>query len=826
MVSFSQEKEEKINEGILKKYALVIVDVNGLGTKPFSYSIPEDLKSKIKFGSPIVVPFGSKDAVNGFVVGFSDTIAGDYKVKEILDVLDDEIAFTPEYMQLLLWVAKYYVCDLNAVIQVASSSKLFGKYKTKITRLCSDIPFGLTENEMKVLTNLEFETPTSDVTLRRNSHLTREKFSQTIRKLKKTELIKIENLVENLNISEKFSKYIKLCSRDTTNKRYSKILETFDLFKENEILSTEFIKHAKTTLTTLKKMEKIGLIKFYEKQIFRNPLNIYESEKQTDFPPLSEEQQNALNIINQKIENGQTSPILIHGVTASGKTELYLAVMKKVIENGKNVLFLAPEIAIASMLVKKTALRFGTENVAIWHSSISEPEKFDIRNKLKQNKIKVLVGARSAVFAPLKNIGLIVIDEEHETSFKQTMPPPYYNATEVAEKLAEINNASIIKGSATPDICSYYKAKNEGNLIELKERFNNVPLAPVEIVDMKEEFSEKGQKRFSNYLIQKIQNNLDAGKQTILLMNRLGFSTKTQCPDCGEILTCPNCAIPLVYHKNSNSFKCHWCDYETKVPKVCPKCGSANFKFSGMGTEKVEDIVKKIFPKARIKRFDSENLKHKNAHTEMLNEFEKGEIDILIGTQMSAKGLDNENVTLVGVINSDNSFVFPDFRSTERGFQLLTQVAGRAGRGKYGGSVIFQTFNPDFSAIQSAKEQNYQKFYNEEILLRKEFGYPPFSQVIRFIVTGNDEERAFQATDEIAKHLKTIIQNKNLSEKIQIGSATSCAIEKLNNDYRYEILIKNFDGKYGHAIIAKLFKTIKLPNDLKIKIDVNPIDLI
>ncbi|MGN0005203.1 MAG: primosomal protein N' [Candidatus Gastranaerophilaceae bacterium] len=826
MTDFLQENQEKFNEGILKKYALVIVDMNGLGTKPFSYLIPDDLKEKIKFGSPIVVPFGAKDAVNGFVVGFSDTIDGKYKVKEIIDVLDDEIAFSPEYMQLLLWVAKYYVCDLNAVIQVASSSKLFGKYKTKITKLCKDNPFELSKNEMKILSNLEYKTPTSDVTLKRKSQLTREKFSQILRKLKNKGLIKVENIVENQNISEKFAKYIKICSKNTQNKRYLKIIETFDLFDENEILSNEFVKQAKTTMPTLKKMEAEGLIKFYEKKTCRNPLDIYENEKRTEFPNLSKEQEKAYNIISQKIMNKQTTPILIHGVTASGKTELYFAVIKKVIESGKNVLFLAPEIAIASMLVKKTALRFGTENVAIWHSSVSEPEKFDIRNKLKQNKIQILVGARSAVFAPLKNIGLIVIDEEHETSFKQTMPPPYYNAVEVAEKLAEINNASIIKGSATPDICSYYKAKNSGNLIELKERFNNVPLAPVEIVDMKEEFSEKGQKRFSNYLIQKMQNNLDAGKQTILLMNRLGFSTKTQCPDCGEILTCPNCAIPLVYHKNSNTFKCHWCDYQSKVPEVCPKCGSANFKFSGLGTEKVEEIVKKIFPKARVQRFDSENLKHKNAHAQMLNEFENGEIDILIGTQMSAKGLDNENVTLVGVVNSDNSFVFPDFRSNERGFQLLTQVAGRAGRGKYGGSVVFQTFNPDFSAIQSAKEQNYEKFYNEEIALRKEFGFPPFSQVIRFVVTGMNGERVFQATDEISKHLKKIIENKNLSEKIHIGNASSCAMEKLNKDFRFEILIKNFSGKYGHAIIAKLFKTIKLPKDLKIKIDVNPIDLI
>ena len=814
-------KSEK-TEGILKKYALIIADVNGLGTKAFTYSVPDDLKTKIKYGSPVVIPFGVKNAVNGFVTGFTDTIEGDYKIKSIIDVLDDDVAFTPEYMQLLLWTAKYYVCDLNGVIQTACASKLFGKYKTKIIRLCEKIPENLSAEETKILNLAEYNTPVSDITLKRKSGFSKEKFSKILRKLKTKELICVKNIIDEQKITDKTQRFIRFLSKNTTNTRYLKILSLL----ENEVSVAEFTKIAKTTLPTLQKMQNEKLVEIFDKKIDRNPLNIYNDGKKTEFPKLSEEQQKVYEKIAEKTENGQTEPILIHGVTASGKTEVYFALMKKVIEKGKNVLFLAPEIAIASMLSKKTVQRFGAENVAIWHSSVSDSEKFDIRQKLKNNEIKVLIGARSAVFAPLKNIGLIIVDEEHETSYKQTMPPPYYNAVEVAEKLAIINNASLVKGSATPDICSYYRAKESGNLFELKERFNNVPLAPVAIVDMKEEFSDKGQKKFSTYLINKMQENLDNKKQTILLMNRLGFSTKIQCKSCGEIITCPHCSVPMVYHKNSNSFKWHWCDFEMKIPETCPNCGAEGFKYSGMGTEKVEDIVQKIFPKARIKRFDSENMKHKNAYAEILNDFENGKIDILIGTSMSAKGLDNENVTLVGVINSDNSFVFPDFRSTERGFQLLTQVAGRAGRGKFGGSVIFQTFNPDFSAIRSAKEQDYNKFYEEEIALRKEFGYPPFSQVIRFIVTGENNDRVFQAADEISRHFNEVINKINMQGKIEAGSASSCAIEKINNDFRYEILVKNFNGKAGHLFIAKFFKNIKLPKDLKIKIDVNPIDLL
>lgn len=824
MTEATQKVENVENKGILNKYALVIADVNGLGTKAFSYSIPDDLRDKIKYGSPVVVPFGAKNAVNGFVVGFSGTLNGDFKVKTILDVLDEEVAFSPEYMQLLLWTAKYYVCDLNSVIQVACVSKLFGKFKTKITKI-EEIPTEkLNENERKILANLDFNVPTSDITLKRSVKISKEKFSRSIRKLKTLGLIKSENILDEPNAKEKTIKFVKILSKITENRTFLKFLEKFE--PKEEFLLSEFLKMAHTTLPTLKKAEQDGLVEIFEKNIYRNPLNIYANEKMTDFPELSAEQKKAYEIIAEKIDEKQTVPILVHGVTASGKTELYFALMKKVIDEGKNVLFLAPEIAIASMLTKKTALRFGIENVAIWHSSISDNEKFDIRQRMKQNKVKILVGARSAVFAPLKNIGLIVIDEEHESSYKQTAPPPYYNACEVAEKLAEINGATIVKGSATPDVCTYYEAVKSDNLIELKERFNNVPLAPVSIVDMKSEYSSKGQRLFSKYLIGKIEENLENGMQTILLMNRLGFSTKIQCPSCGEIITCPHCSVPLVFHKKSNTLRCHWCDYQTEITETCPSCGSTDFKFSGTGTERVEEIAQKLFPSARIARFDSNNMNRKNAYAEMLNEFEVGNIDILIGTSMSAKGLDNENVTLVGVINSDGSFVFPDFRSSERGFQLLTQVAGRAGRGKYGGSVVFQTFNPDFSVISSAKEQNYQKFYDEEIKMRREFGYPPYSQVIRLIVSGEDEKRVFQATEEICHQLQKTAQKYDLSEKISVGTASPCAYEKVNNEYRFEILVKNFAEKKGHALLSKFYKTVKLPNDLRLKIDVSPIDLL
>lgn len=808
-------------KGISNKYALVVVDVKGIEKNSFTYNIPDELSEKIKIGSPVVVPFGHQNAVNGFVLGFTDKVSEKYKIRDIIDVLDEEFSFSPEYMQLLIWTAKYYICDLNSVIQSFMPSKLFGKYKTKIIKIKNEENADLNNNEKTLLSLISTGNPVLLNSLRTKLKISKPEFLNLISRLKYKSYIKTVNLPDEKKNTLKHRKYIKLLKNPENNKRFEELADI--LSKNNDVPLSDFLKQAKTTLKTLQKMENEKLLSIYDKEIFRNPLKIYENIKKSEPSVLSAEQQAVFEFISKKIDEKSTEPILIHGITASGKTEVYFALIDKVIKNGKNVLFLAPEIAIASMLTKKTAQRYGIENVAVWHSSISDAEKNDIREMMKQDKIKILIGARSAVFAPLKNIGLIIVDEEHESSYKQVSPQPYYNAVEVAEKLAIINGATIVKGSATPDVCSYYNAKQSGNLTELLTRYNDVPLAPVRIIDMREEYSEKGQKKFSNYLISKINENIENKKQTILLINRLGYATKIQCTNCGEILKCPKCGIPMIYHKSQKVFKCNWCEYQIKENSQCPNCGNS-MNYYGLGTEKIEEISEKLFPNAKIARLDSEALKGKYSHTNLLEQFENGDIDILIGTQMTAKGLDNPNVTLVGVINSDSSFVFPDFRSSERGFQLLTQVAGRAGRGDNIGEVVFQTFNPDFSIINFAKEQNYKKFYEEEITLRKEFGYPPFSQVIRIVIRGKSPDRTQKAANEIAKALVDF--SENFDGKIDPSAASPCAFEKIDDFYRFEILIKNFAGKKGHIEISKFYRKIKTPSDIQTRIYVSPLDLL
>ncbi len=746
-----ENKIEEQQEGMLNKYALVLTSIKGIGVKTFSYLIPEDMKPVIKVGQPVSVPFGRMGLINAYIVGFSNYLPEGIKAKNISKILDYTPIFDIKYLKFLEWVADYYFCSIQNVLECA-------------------VP-------VKFLSGMQ---------------------------------------------KEQTEKFIEFKTFDNATKRQIEILKILQETGKTKLINFE--KQAKTTRATLNKLVNLGCAQITEKQIFRNPLEIFKQQELEPFPKLLEEQQNAYNEIEKRL--GSYNNILLHGVTSSGKTEVYFAAIKKVMEQGKNVLFLAPEIALASVLTQRMARRFGIEKTAIWHSSISDGEKFDVWNKIKNNEIRILAGARSAVFAPLKNIGLIIIDEEHDSSYKQTMPSPRYDAKKVAQKLAELNNCPVLSGSATPDINTYYYAKNSGNLIEMKKRYNDYPLAKVRVVDMREERFRANNGIFSRALVSAIEQNLRDKKQTILLMNRRGFSTYTQCMACGEVIQCPKCAIPLIFHSQTQTLKCHYCEHEQPMITECPKCGSDAIRNCGTGVQRVELVAQKLFPDCNIARLDSDSLSKKNQHIEILNDFRKGKIDILIGTQMLAKGLDNPNVTLVGVINADNGFNLPDFRSCERGFQLLTQVAGRAGRGDNPGEVYFQTYNPDFFGLETAKEQDYETFYKTEIQARENFDYPPFSQIIRIILSSKNQYRAERSAQEIAMRLNDIVDNRQLTEPIAVLGPNPCVIERLQEYYRFQILIKNKLEEKGRRFILNFLAQIKLPEDIRLTIDVDPIDIL
>ncbi len=566
--------------------------------------------------------------------------------------------------------------------------------------------------------------------------------------------------------------------------------------------------------------------KFFEKNVkkYRKPKiksKLDEIEKTDSTTSLSPAQKKVYDEI--KKVNAPTS--LLYGITGSGKTEIYFKLIEDTIKQGKNVLFLAPEIALVSQLTIRTIKRFSKDKVAIWHSSISEAKKYETWQKLRNNEIKILFGARSAVFAPIQNLGLIIIDEEHDQSYKQTMPNPRYNAKDVAKKLVELYGAKLVLGSATPSIESYYEAINSNSLFVLKERYNNAHLPKVVVIDMKEERAQKNYTPFSKTLIKNVDETIENGHQVIFLINRRGFATYTQCMECGEILYCKKCAIPLIYHSQDDSYKCHYCNFELHNPK-CPKCASTAFEHFGLGVQKVETMAKSVFSKYKIARLDSDSLTKKNEHIEILEDFQKGNIDILIGTQMIAKGLDNKNVTLVGVINADLSFNLPDYRSSERGFSLLTQVAGRSGRGENEGKVIFQTYNCENVFLKNAQEQNFEDFYENEIELRQMLDYPPFSKMIRIILSSKNELRAQKSASEIEFALCDYLKKLSLDEEILLLGPSPCVINKIKEEYRFNILIKNKLGFNGHKTILRFLKSIKLPDDIKMVVDIDPSDIL
>lgn len=769
-----------------QKYASALVNIKGLGVKTFSYLIPDEMKDKIQIGQAILVPFGRQGLINAFCVGFSDYIAGDFKVKKISKILDETPLFSIDYLKLLEWVANYYCCDLVTVLNAA-------------------IPMKLIEKASKTETLIEFE------------------------------------------------KY------DGATKRQEEILKLLE--KSGKMPLILFEKYAKTTRNTIKKLETLGCVKLYQEELYRNPLDILQITQREPLFELSGDQKKVYEGIKRCIDakmqrceveiadsgdvDTSTQPetncasepsslcasishpeILLHGVTASGKTEVYFKLIDDTIKSGKNVLFLAPEIALASQLTKRLAKKFGTEDVAIWHSSISDGERYDVWQKLYKDEIKILAGARSAVFAPLKNIGLIIIDEEHEGAYKQTTPVPRYDARVVARKLAEFHNCPLLLGSATPDISTYYRAMNTGNLFELKKRYNDAKVPPVVVINMQEYGRAAYRSVISKPMQVEIRETLDQGKQVILLINRRGFSTYTQCQACGHVIECPNCAIPMIWHAKDQMLKCHYCNHAEYFPDVCPECGSDAFKNSGTGTQKIEQYIKELFPENNVERIDSDILVRKGEHIRLLEKFQRGDIDILVGTQMIAKGLDNPNVTLVGVISADASFNLPDFRASERGFQLLTQVAGRAGRGEFAGKVLFQTYNPDFYALESAKSQNYGEFYTTEIAAREEFDYPPFSQIIRLILSSQNGFRAEKSAQEIAMRLSLMVEKFGISERIEVLGPTPCVIERINSQYRFQILIKNKMGEKGHQFVSSFMNKIIMPKDIRLAIDVDPLDIL
>ena len=570
------------------------------------------------------------------------------------------------------------------------------------------------------------------------------------------------------------------------------------------------------SLAVVNSLVKKGFVRKGVEKVSRNPFVHKIGVKSVDLA-LTNEQQLAYNSIKNSGE------YLLYGITGSGKTEIYLQLIEKMLKQGKSSIMLVPEISLTPQTIDRFIARFGEEEIAVLHSKLSTGERFDEWNKIKDGKAKIIIGARSAIFAPAQNLGLIVIDEEHDESY-QSEASPRYDSIEVAEYLCNKFNIPLVLGSATPSMREFYKAKmGKINLLTLSKRANNSTLPKVEIVDLRDELANGNKTMISYKLQEEIKKNIETKKQTILYFNRRGFSSFLMCQDCGHTFKCDRCDITLTYHKVENKLKCHYCGEEYQIPRECPQCGSKNIKYIGAGTQKLEEQIKEMFPMASTIRMDIDTVSKKNSHEIILDKFRQENINILIGTQMVVKGHHFPNVTLVGAIFADTSLNIGDFRANERTFQTLTQVAGRAGRGNDEGRVIIQTFNPENYAIQYSKTQNYDLFYSTEIGIRKQLKYPPFCDIIAIALTGNNEKNLVT----FSKNIHMYLRDRVIKEKfgVLLYSPVQCPIYKIKDKYRMRILIKCLYDDRMHKLLNDMLEKFEKESKKfggKVIIQVNP----
>ncbi len=812
----------------------------------FTYRVPFELNDSISIGMRVVVQFGHKKICTGLVKRIHETPPAVHQIKYILSILDPAPIVNEKQLAFWDWIAEYYLCYPGEVMNAALPSALKLASETKIV-LSPDFDRDyaqLNDREYLIVEALELQKVISITDASRIVDMT--KVIPLIKTLIEKGVVLIQEelterykpkLVTYIRLKEVFHTNEELLGEEF-NKLSSRAFKQLELLmrfvslsrcftpQQREITREELLKDFKNGIALLKALLEKGILETYKKEVSR--LHEATAEMSADQIELTDIQQTALDEIKDAFTAKDT--VLLHGITSSGKTEIYIRLIEETINQGKQVLYLLPEIALTSQIITRLRKYFGPK-VGIYHSKYNEQERVEIWNRVLVGNLQndfqqysVVLGARSALFLPFENLGLIIIDEEHDSSYKQMDPAPRYHARDAAIMLAHMHSAHTLLGSATPSLESFHNAR-EGKyaLVELTKRYGGMLLPEVQCVNIKEATKRKEMSsHFSNYLIDNIKLALQNKEQVILFQNRRGFSLRIECDSCNWTPQCINCDVTLIYHKKENHLRCHYCGYTTHVPDKCPECNNTSLKMKGFGTEKVEEELQLMLPGTVIERMDLDTTRSKTAHQRIISDFENKKIDILVGTQMVTKGLDFDNVSLVGILNADNMISYPDFRSFERSFQLIAQVSGRAGRRNKRGKVIIQTYNPEHSVIQYVMANDYEAMYQSQILERRNFKYPPFYRIVKLTLQHKEEEALNTAASELARILRISFGKRILGPEFP-------SVGRVRNNYLKNILIKFERSANLAAMKDKLrsicteFVTTPEFKQIRIIIDVDPV---
>jgi len=775
------------------RYAEVSVNSPVAQRRTFSYAVPEDLA--INVGLPVWIPFGER-TLQGIVMELTEFPAVE-EPREIIGIMKEEPETSPYYLSLARWISDYYLSPLFDAVALMLPPGFERKAITCINIADHDFDVeSLSEEQRTVFEKIMVESSVELTELEKT--LGKKKAQSIVSQMVKRGVLVRSYKIGPVRIKPKREFYISLSDSEVENIKLSdNQLILLDYLKNNPQRAawTKVRQETGCSKAIANSLEKKRLVSFHEVEVRREPIS-YKDISLSNPLKLSDYQQAAFDSIKSIISNPDArrkkpEVFLLHGVTGSGKTEVYLQALAEVIKAGKKGIVLVPEIALTPQTIERFAARF-PHRVAVFHSRLSLGEQYDEWHRIKNGDFDVVIGSRSALFTPQPDLGIIVIDEEYEWTYKQDNSPNYH-ARDAAMRLAELTGAVVVLGSATPDVETYYRAQNgEYKILELPERISvngSAKMPDVEVVDLKEELKAGNRSMFSQSLTESINEAIANHEQVILFLNRRGGATFVQCRHCGHVMRCRRCDVSVTHHISEDLLVCHQCNYKTAVPVKCPECGSRQIKFLGVGTQKVEQEVGYMFPRARVMRWDSDVITTKSSHEEILKKFRNHEADILIGTQMVAKGLDIPSVTLVGVITADTSLNLPDFRAGERTFQLLSQVAGRAGRGAIGGRVIIQTYSPEHYAVQAAAGHDYSGFYQQEISFRKQLNNPPFSQLARIVYANTNDLACQREITGMKAALTAEISARGIAGINLIGPAPAY-IHRRRGRYRWQLLIR------------------------------------